>query len=57
VTVNGIGWGVTPLAIRHMPPGEKRIRVSKDGYAAEERVLRVDQGRQQVLDIQLNPAP
>jgi hypothetical protein len=57
VTVNGIGWGVTPLTIRHMPPGVKRIRVSKDGYAAEERVQRVDQGRQQALDIQLNPAP
>jgi hypothetical protein len=40
-----------------MPPGVKRIRVSKDGYAAEERVQRVDQGRQQALDIQLNPAP
>jgi hypothetical protein len=57
VTVNGIGWGVTPLTIHHMPPGDKRIRVSKEGYASEERVLRLDAGRSQALDIQLASAP
>jgi cytoskeletal protein RodZ len=34
VTVNGIGWGMSPVAIRHLPPGNKLIRVSKDGYGA-----------------------
>jgi transcriptional regulator with XRE-family HTH domain len=57
VTVNGIGWGVTPIAIHHMPPGDKRIRVSKEGYTSEERVLRLDRGRSQALDIRLTSAP
>ena len=56
ITVNGIGWGVSPVTIRHMPAGEKRIRVSKEGYASEERVLRVDAGRRQELEVQLNAA-
>jgi hypothetical protein len=39
VTVNGVGRGVTPLTIRHLPPGAKRVRVTKDGYAGVERVI------------------
>jgi hypothetical protein len=57
VTVNGVGWGVSPVTIRYLPPGDKRIRVSKEGYATEERVLRVTEGRQRALDIPLNEAP
>jgi hypothetical protein len=53
VTVNGIGWGISPVTIRHLTPGNKRIRVSKDGYIASERVLRVSEGRRQALDIPL----
>jgi hypothetical protein len=56
ITVNGIGWGVSPVTIRHTPAGEKRIRVSKEGYASVERILRVDAGRRQELDVQLNAA-
>lgn len=41
VTVDGIGWGVTPLTIRHLPPGEKVVRVTKDGYVAREQRVRV----------------
>lgn len=41
VTVDGIGWGLTPLTIRHLPPGEKVVRVTKDGYLARERRVRV----------------
>jgi len=37
VTVDGIGWGVTPLTVRHLPPGDKIVRVTKDGYVASER--------------------
>jgi len=37
VTVNGIGWGQTPLTIEHLPPGRKTVRVTKEGYASQER--------------------
>jgi hypothetical protein len=39
VTINGLGWGSTPLTIPNPPPGSKRIRVSKPGYRSQERVL------------------
>jgi cytoskeletal protein RodZ len=39
VTVNGTGWGVTPVTVRHLPFGPKRIRVTKDGYRSEERLI------------------
>lgn len=53
VTVNGIGWGTSPARIQYLEPGEKRIRVSKEGYVAVERVLQLDEGRRQALDIPL----
>ena len=57
VTVNGIGWGVAPVKIRHLPAGDKRIRVSKEGYATQERMIHLAQGQQKVLDFQLGGAP
>ena len=39
VTVNGVGWGSTPLTIRYLDPGPKRVRVLKEGYRAEERLV------------------
>jgi transcriptional regulator with XRE-family HTH domain len=39
VTVNGIGWGFTPLTIPHLPPGEKVIRLSKDGFSSVETTV------------------
>ena len=41
VTVNGIGWGSTPLTIRYLPPGPKRIRATKDGYRSVERTVQL----------------
>jgi transcriptional regulator with XRE-family HTH domain len=41
VTVNGIGWGQTPVTVRHLTPGEKHVRISKDGYISVERQLHV----------------
>jgi cytoskeletal protein RodZ len=41
VTVNGIGWGLTPVAIKHLPLGEKRVRLTKDGYESAERRIQV----------------
>lgn len=57
VTVNGVGWGISPVTIRFLTPGDKQIRVSKEGYVVEERALRVLRGRQQALDIPLVAAP
>jgi len=37
VTVNGIGWGQTPVTIGHLPLGTKTVRVTADGYAAQQR--------------------
>ena len=53
VTVDGIGWGVTPLTIRHLNSGPKRIRVTSDGYAAAERVVEVGSGGAANVVIQL----
>jgi cytoskeletal protein RodZ len=57
VTVNGIGWGLSPVTIRFLPPGEKRIRVSLEGYAAIERVFSVRVGQRQALEISMDAAP
>jgi cytoskeletal protein RodZ len=57
VTVNGIGWGVSPATIRHLPPGSKHVRVTKQGFAATERVLTVDSGQRQALDVRLDALP
>jgi cytoskeletal protein RodZ len=57
VTVNGLAWGLSPVTIHHLPPGDKRIRVTKEGFAAQERVLRLDQGQRRALDIPLETAP
>jgi hypothetical protein len=53
VTVNGIGWGVSPVTIRHLDPGEKRIRVSMEGYPSAERSVMVDQGARASVRISL----
>jgi transcriptional regulator with XRE-family HTH domain len=57
VTVNGVGWGLAPLTIRYLPAGDKRIRVSKEGYASEERMVNLAEGRLSKLDIRLRSAP
>lgn len=57
VTVNGIGWGSSPATIQYLEPGQKRVRVSKEGYVAVERVLQVDEGLRHTLDIRLESAP
>ena len=58
VTVDGIGWGTTPVTIRNLPFGAKRIRVTKDGYGVEERVVRLTPNRSTItLQIPLRGAP
>ena len=56
VTVNGIGWGTTPVTIRYMPFGKKLIRAMKPGYVSAQRALdfEPDDGRRSIR-IQLSP--
>ncbi len=42
VTVDGIGWGVTPLRIQHLPLGYRRLRLTEAGYLGEERAVTLD---------------
>jgi cytoskeletal protein RodZ len=44
VTVNGVRWGITPVTIRYLDPGIKRVRVTRDGYRAEERSIQIETG-------------
>ncbi len=46
VTVDGIGRGTTPLTIRYLPAGEKRVRVLKAGFPAQERTVRLAPARE-----------
>jgi cytoskeletal protein RodZ len=57
VTVDGISWGVTPVTIRYLPPGTKRIRVSKEGFIAAERVVGVAEGHRTRTAIRLRGEP
>ncbi len=54
VTVNGVGWGTSPVTIRHLPPGSKRIRVTKHGYTAGERSITIDEGARRAVRIDLD---
>jgi cytoskeletal protein RodZ len=53
VTVNGVGWGLSPVTVRHLTPGAKRIRITKDGFAAEERTVPLAEGSVKALDVRL----
>jgi hypothetical protein len=55
VTVNGIAWGITPVTIRHLPPGAKTIRVTKDGYLGLERRVNIGEGRGASVELTLQP--
>jgi cytoskeletal protein RodZ len=58
VTVDGIGWGTTPVTIRNLPPGPKHVRVTKDGYGVEERVVQFAPNRSTItLQIPLRSSP
>jgi len=43
ITVDGVGWGQSPLTIRVLPAGARRVRATLDGYAAQERVVDVSE--------------
>jgi hypothetical protein len=56
VTVNGIGWGQTPLTIGHLPLGTKTIRLTRDGYASEQRVVDLSADASSAVHIALRRA-
>ena len=53
VTVNGVVSGTSPTTIRNVPPGRTRIRVVKNGYAPQDLVIRLTEGRPRSLTIRL----
>ena len=57
VTVNGVGWGATPVVIRHLPPGPKTIRVTKDGYIADQRVVSLSGASAASVQLRLRRSP
>jgi transcriptional regulator with XRE-family HTH domain len=55
VTVNGIGWGTTPLSIPHLPAGTQRVRLVKEQFQSEERIVHIGEERPGRLSITLKP--
>jgi cytoskeletal protein RodZ len=56
VTVNGVGWGETPVTIRYMPFGQKLIRATKPGYVSAQRIFDFAPDRRvRSVRIQLSP--
>lgn len=53
VTVDGIGWGVSPVTIKHIEPGDKHVRVTLAGYQAVERSVAVDEGARGAVNVRL----
>lgn len=49
VTVDGVSWGTSPTSIRYLQPGYKRLRVTKDGFAAEERTIELTPQRPRTI--------
>jgi cytoskeletal protein RodZ len=56
VTVNGIGWGSTPVVIRHLPAGVQRVRVVKEQFVTEERIVELSEGQSRRVAIPLRRA-
>jgi hypothetical protein len=55
VVVDGQSWGLTPLTERAIAPGEHRVRVAKDGYLENSRVVSVQAGQPGRVQVRLTP--
>jgi transcriptional regulator with XRE-family HTH domain len=55
ITVDGIGWGQSPLTIHVLPPGVRRVRATLDGYAAQELMVDVSTGAPRTVRMTLKP--
>jgi len=54
VLVDGQRWGTTPVAARALVPGDHRVRVVKDGYLDNARVIRLEAGRGERIQLKLS---
>jgi hypothetical protein len=41
VTVDGIGWGITPITITRLTAGRKVVRLTLDGFESQEQSVTV----------------
>jgi cytoskeletal protein RodZ len=55
VTVDGIGRGSTPATVLYLNPGNRVVRVTKEGFAGEERAVLVTGHAPSALHISLVP--
>jgi hypothetical protein len=56
VMLGGREMGVTPLVLTGLTPGDHRVRVVKDGYLENGRVVSVQPGERRVIDVHLTQA-
>jgi cytoskeletal protein RodZ len=56
VLLDGIARGRTPLTIRHLEPGERRLRVVLDGFVSSESVVDLTGRSRTSVHIELPPA-
>ena len=55
VTIDGVGRGFTPLTIKYLEPGVRQVRLTLDGFLAEERLVRLSTKRPQTsVNIELH---
>jgi hypothetical protein len=57
VYLNGEPRGVTPLILDGVAAGEHRVRVVKDGFLENSRVVTVQPGRSATVDLRMTQAP
>jgi hypothetical protein len=55
VTVNGIGWGQTPLTIGHLPLGVKTVRITREGYTSAQRTVDLRTDASSAVHVALQP--
>ena len=55
VAVGGLTRGHAPVSVAALPPGDYRVTISLDGYAADSRVLTLARGEDTRLEVVLAP--
>jgi hypothetical protein len=55
VYVDGEAQGATPLEVTKLSPGDHRVRVEKDGYLENSRLVSVASGQSRAVQVKLTP--